>query len=186
MLSDRRDFETLVLLELYEKTQGKGETICAVAVVFCFEPWLCSVSPELLPWHLQTSLWMGVAAVHLESGDESSCVPGVSSCVLLSPAQEAVWISPHKAATAADAQGRGCFNRESFQAGESQSHVVMVTALCHSWQRSQASPCVTISQTFMFFVQNGALRASSSHQLHKVNLTSTRPRSALGWRVEMM
>lgn len=132
MLSDRRNFETLVLLELYEKTQGKGETICAVAVVFCFEPWLCSVSPELLLWHLQTSLWMGVAAVHLESGDESSCVPGVSSCVLLSPAQEAVWISPHKAATAADAQGRGCFNRESFQAGESQSHVVMVTALCHS------------------------------------------------------
>lgn len=92
--------------------------------------------PEPLLWHPQTSLWMG-AAVHFESGgDKSSCVSGIS----LSRAQEAVWTSLHKSTTAAHARGRGCFIRESFQAGESQSHMAMVTALCHSCQRSQHQP----------------------------------------------
>lgn len=49
------------------RPRGKGETICAVAVAMCFEPWLCSMSPEPLLWHLQTSLCMGVATLSILS-----------------------------------------------------------------------------------------------------------------------
>lgn len=75
-----------------------------------------------------------------------------------------------------------CSGKELFQQGELSGRRVPVPcgdggSTLPLLPGSQASLCVTISQTFMFFVWNAAHRASSSHKLHNVNLTYIRPQS---------